>query len=640
MRIHPVPAGIAALSSAVLVVAAGAEIIATNWDNPNTYGYLTLYMPDLDQRRLGDLLNNGSCYCGPASESDLLAYVATHGFPEYAPGQADWQSELHYDDATEIMDEIRSQLGSFADGTGTGCGTGVVDIYDNLKERVCDKFCVKYEKTSFSSSKTVMFSDLAQAGDDGAIMMICYGQYDWTNLGGTVSLDLRPGGHFVVISQIISGGSDFRYIAVRDPWEDSANTTQSDFTNKFWDFQTRSVQDNYSGSSPIGPMLMEEIYDETPPSDSSRVRLLNGFISVTPKSAYTWNDYDDGVREITPGAVIWHGGDLEHDHVLEEQSEVMVPGPWGRNIYYTNLTGNLMCFREIDRELFDIHLPELIAPVRRFQIDPFMRLGVIAEERFVVYSMNQMEAPMHDIPLGYETTDIIWLPTIPNLLVGNAMPSAAVIGGNARKLAIVNFPGDGQFSVDTFELPKWATPETRMVYGGSPPSFFMLTNGRLDRLRITTQGGLEALPMELPDLPAQVSDIDIDDLGRLVVAVDGKMKAYKQVNDLAWLPDPGNIFDNQPAKSRIHIPRSKTNWRPDSSGDVINQVGDPMSLELPSERDCNGDFNLDRLVDGSDLGRMLADWGLERSVADINRDALVDGADLGVLLANWGVCLD
>lgn len=638
MRAIPIRPVLGSVVAVGLATIAAAEIIATNWDDENTFGYLTLYMPDLDQRRAGDLLNDGNCYCGPASESDLMAYIATHGFPEYDPGQADWQSDFNYDTATEFMDEIRSELDSFSDGTGDGCGTGVVDIYNNLKSRICDKFCVKYEKLNFSSGKTVMFSDLAQAGDDGAIMMMCYGRYEWTDLGGTVSLDSRAGGHFVVISQIISGTA--RYIAVRDPWEGSANTTQSDFTNKFWSFQTRSVQDNYSGSSPMGPMQMDQMYNDSPPDDSLKIRLLNSFISITPKSAYTWDDYDDGVMEITPGAVVWNGGELERDFSLKEDSAVMFPGPWGRNLYFTSLLGNLKCFREIDSEIIDFNLPELLAPIRRFEIDPYMRLGVIAENRFVMYSMNQIGKPIHDIGLGYEPTDIIWLPTIPNLLDGNAMPSAAVVGGDARKLSIVNFPGGGQFSVDTFALPKSVTNDTRMVYGGSPPSFFMLTNGHIDRLRITQQGNIEELPMELPNLPAQVSDIDIDDLGRLVVAVDGRMKAFKQGNNYTWHPDPENIFDNQPAKSRIYIPRSKTNWTPPTEPFVPNQQGDPMSAELPSQRDCDGDLNMDRIVDGADLGKLLADWGLLRSVADIDRNSLVDGADLGRMLANWGLCAD
>lgn len=56
--------------------------------------------------------------------------------------------------------------------------------------------------------------------------------------------------------------------------------------------------------------------------------------------------------------------------------------------------------------------------------------------------------------------------------------------------------------------------------------------------------------------------------------------------------------------------------------------------------DCAGDVECDGLVDGIDLGIMLAKWGpaAKGDVADINLDGAVDGVDLGLLLATWGVC--
>jgi len=49
------------------------------------------------------------------------------------------------------------------------------------------------------------------------------------------------------------------------------------------------------------------------------------------------------------------------------------------------------------------------------------------------------------------------------------------------------------------------------------------------------------------------------------------------------------------------------------------------------------DLNGDGLVDGADLGLMLAAWGTCTDCdADLNADGLVDGADLGLLLADWG----
>jgi dienelactone hydrolase len=47
------------------------------------------------------------------------------------------------------------------------------------------------------------------------------------------------------------------------------------------------------------------------------------------------------------------------------------------------------------------------------------------------------------------------------------------------------------------------------------------------------------------------------------------------------------------------------------------------------------DFNDDGVVDGADLGVLLAAWGPGPSPADLNEDGVVDGADLGMLLAAW-----
>lgn len=52
---------------------------------------------------------------------------------------------------------------------------------------------------------------------------------------------------------------------------------------------------------------------------------------------------------------------------------------------------------------------------------------------------------------------------------------------------------------------------------------------------------------------------------------------------------------------------------------------------------CPGDFNGDGVVDGADLGLMLAGWNAPGQ-ADLNGDDNVDGADLGLLLAAWGEC--
>ncbi|MFO0875142.1 MAG: PQQ-dependent sugar dehydrogenase [Phycisphaerales bacterium] len=52
-------------------------------------------------------------------------------------------------------------------------------------------------------------------------------------------------------------------------------------------------------------------------------------------------------------------------------------------------------------------------------------------------------------------------------------------------------------------------------------------------------------------------------------------------------------------------------------------------------RYVGADLNGDGVVNGADLGILLAAWGLSNSPANLDGIGTVDGADLGILLANW-----
>jgi hypothetical protein len=53
---------------------------------------------------------------------------------------------------------------------------------------------------------------------------------------------------------------------------------------------------------------------------------------------------------------------------------------------------------------------------------------------------------------------------------------------------------------------------------------------------------------------------------------------------------------------------------------------------------CPADLNGDNIVNGVDLGLLLAAWGTAEQ--DITGDGTTDGVDLGILLASWGLCAD
>jgi len=72
----------------------------------------------------------------------------------------------------------------------------------------------------------------------------------------------------------------------------------------------------------------------------------------------------------------------------------------------------------------------------------------------------------------------------------------------------------------------------------------------------------------------------------------------------------------------------------------VNTGASTVAVQLDEIVPCPADLSGDGVVDGADLGLLLAAWGAcGGCVADITFDGQVDGADLGMLLASWGVCL-
>jgi len=73
--------------------------------------------------------------------------------------------------------------------------------------------------------------------------------------------------------------------------------------------------------------------------------------------------------------------------------------------------------------------------------------------------------------------------------------------------------------------------------------------------------------------------------------------------------------------------------RPNVSGRWTNLGGNQVC-------DCAGDLSADGVVNGADLGLLLAAWGpcSGGCQADLNADGVINGADLGALLATWGPC--
>jgi YVTN family beta-propeller protein len=74
-------------------------------------------------------------------------------------------------------------------------------------------------------------------------------------------------------------------------------------------------------------------------------------------------------------------------------------------------------------------------------------------------------------------------------------------------------------------------------------------------------------------------------------------------------------------------------------GDELASCSDPADASSVPTQGCRADLALDDgVVDGSDLGVLIAAWGSSSSGADLDCDGIVGGSDLGALLAAWGAC--
>ena len=89
-----------------------------------------------------------------------------------------------------------------------------------------------------------------------------------------------------------------------------------------------------------------------------------------------------------------------------------------------------------------------------------------------------------------------------------------------------------------------------------------------------------------------------------------------------------------PLRSSQQVPASL-------NGNGSLEAGEFLTIDLcalSSAGCCRADLSGDGMVNGADLGSVLAAWGTANAAADLNGDGTVNGADLGELLSAWGTC--
>jgi len=142
---------------------------------------------------------------------------------------------------------------------------------------------------------------------------------------------------------------------------------------------------------------------------------------------------------------------------------------------------------------------------------------------------------------------------------------------------------------------------------------------------------IENKPMALPLPPGYIRGgaRSINDAGVIVGNVRISYSSGS-TTPVVWIGGGAHLLNS------LVVPGSPT---PDElialneSGQILSggsaRIATPMSA---SPADLNGDC----AVDGSDLMKLLSEWGpRDFSVADLNHDGIVNGADLAQVLGNW-----
>ena len=627
MKIHRAHHLLAASLATALSPLAPAEIIFSTFINANEYQYAVYDMPDFDQRRLGDLPGNGSCHCGPTSVSDILAYVATHGYPEYDPGLpffASWESNLNYNAATAIINEVGVNTNNGSGAGNASCGTSSNSLFNELTARLSDKFIV-----GLDGSPNV--EKIALRGvNNAAIGLILYGRFDGAfDAFGTFQANNRAGGHFEPVS-VAMETSTMRRLAVRNPagFDSPMDAVQSGFGTEWFDVTTRGMSWNNGpafGYDQLGPALF----------NGTRVLRLQSHVWVAPKMGFAWDEYTPNsfvswIPELPQWAPRFDPRPVPLPYVITDLQPVN-----GMNAYAAIIEREFVLIDQVTGEFIPL-APLPPDPIVDLEVDRFGQIHLAAGNS--VISINP-EPKIHTaLPMPGEVISIAAASSMQTTSDPNTVPVAYALIAEPSTLAVIFATRDGyQTEFLALDSTMIINPDSMIV--AMPNHLCLLSNGRLQTFKLDVGPvNLELLAIDQP--LTFIRDMVADDQNVLLLSGEGEttynaFQLRDRYVDADWHP-----LHRAETPGRLAVMRSQSSVAP--WNDPMNESNqyDESDRGAVSETvsDCRSDLNFDGKVDGADMGILLAEWDTDRSIADISRDGTVDGADLGLLLGAFGDC--
>ncbi|MCH2149354.1 MAG: hypothetical protein MK095_07960 [Phycisphaerales bacterium] len=618
------------------MTAVNADVLLSDWTDEDHFYYYLSHMPDFDQRRCDDmepsiegLENDGLNHCVPSATTNVLKYIAQHGFPHIEPGPTSWASGFSYNAAGEFIEELGDDM-----DTNPWSGTNYEDYYAEIVNRLECEFVVKLYIADDGYSPD--FKGLARSAINGHLILVRYGYYNDNGMAGEYHKVSRSGGHMTTFMQAW-GWEGTEIMTVRDPATGGNDCyTQSDYTARSWQVEERLVEVD-------GDRRMQcFLYEDGDYSGSNRY--LDGYISIIPNRFYSWGEYDNGMRVIAP-----------IDDLFGHQVRPIIEAPeeWVIRDYLPDPRSlrSLAVLEKANQHLVVELGPDTTSMPTNMISERLLNPHIIcwgnqgslwaADSGQLKVMRRKAETGEWALHTAYDLQSPV-----------DSMVSDPVNGGmytlHATTRHLMYWPNP-----DSDDQPRYigVPPEPKFQPGADlhlnpATGELFIWSAEMKSLWalefVPGQNDMVATEQLIPDMET-ITDVKIDELGRLLAARNGKLVAHKRADQGAWTVDESHRFNGLAlgdGAARFTMLRSSTNVNGDMDADEMDNQPDTPQNGMASNEvlDCNADLNFDRNVDINDLLTLLSRWGGQGGLGDIVHDRQVDVMDLLALIEAWGAC--
>jgi hypothetical protein len=556
--------------------------------------------------------------------------MANHGFPEIPPGMANWQHQWNYEFATETIRDFGVAMNTDpSNGTTRGAWyVGLVGPFflPNTGIIPTDKFTV----TMYAADGGYwpLLQNLAEASIfHNGLAALCHGWYDTLQFGGDLYIS-RDGGHCLAVRAMERTLSGFT-LELRDPWSDADVLYQSAFSTSMNTVSTVAV------CTGVPPFCYSRVVNKLIPEGfDDSVRYFDCYLSIIPKSGYTWDDSGDQILMINPGYLTYTGPSITPIQVVGEPLDIVITPDQNRFVIAGD--GEIRVLDPLSGEETSFVTPSMQNPMA-VGFNRLRNLYVLDEGGqtliLVDFDADEPEEELaRDLPCECRlltpddaNDEIVLLSPTDSKLVRlpwhlDAIPEEHIIPAGvplSGHLHMCLHPADGSLIVCSDEFDGITKLEEPPFGGIIIPTTY-----------------------EHPEL-VNPQGMDVDDSGLIYTSVDGIIKVFRitDTDELELVPDAP--MAGMEAGAMLRVTHSRTNYDESIHG-VPEWLDVPPEEDPVEHEDCLADIEPvdgDGVVDVADLLELLAAWGpCPGCHADIVDDNVVDVADLLELLAAWGPC--